>query len=168
VKEIPLSRGLVAQVDDRDYATLMRLAPWHACKGPRTFYAVHSYANGIGRGGPIGKLLMHHVIIGRKYGGRDLDHADGNGLNNQRANLRWSTRAQNRANSAKQRTGANKFKGVSFIARLSKFQAYIGSKPKKYLGVFTSEEDAARAYDAAAIEIYGEFACLNFPQVKEK
>jgi HNH endonuclease len=167
MKEIPLTRGFVAQVDDRDYALLLRLGPWHAHKGPRTFYAVHSYANGQGRGCPIGKILMHHVIMGRKYGGRDVDHADGNGLNNQRANLRWSTRSQNRANSRKQRGSSNPFKGVSFIKRLNKFQASIGHK-RRYLGVFTSADDAARAYDRAAIELYGEFACLNFPQEKGK
>ena len=63
--------------------------------------------------------------------------------------------------------GTNRFKGVSFVKRLGKFQAYIGSKPKRYLGVFTSEESAAREYDRVAIEIYGEFARPNFPQARE-
>ncbi|WP_058189836.1 HNH endonuclease [Terracidiphilus gabretensis] len=167
MKEISLTKGYVALVDDRDYDVLMRLAPWHAHKAPRTFYAVHSYYDGGGREAPrIRKLLMHHVIMGRKFGGRDVDHKDGNGLNNQRSNLRWSTRSQNRANSAKARNGANKYKGVHFLTRLGKFQAYIGSKPKRYLGVFRSEEEAASAYDRAAIDLYGEFACLNLPQAK--
>lgn len=162
MKEIPLTRGLVAQVDDRDYPLLMRLAPWHAHKAPRTFYAVHSYANGHGRGRPVGKLLMHHVIMGRKYGGIDLDHIDGNGLNNQRSNLRWATRSQNKANSAKQRAGANRFKGVSWLARLQKWQAYISVNGQRlYLGVFIDELDAVRAYDRAAREHFGAFAKCN-------
>src|ERR1700749_2303582 len=119
MKEIPLTKGHVALVDDRDYEILMQLAPWHAHKAPHTFYAVHSYYDGGGREAPrIRKLLMHHVIMGRKYGGRDVDHKDGNGFNNQRSNLRWSTRAQNRANARKPHNGANKYKGVHFLARL--------------------------------------------------
>ncbi len=165
MKEIPLTRGLVALVDDRDYATLMRLAPWHVLKGPRTFYASHNYPMGQGRGRPTGSITMHVALMGKRRG-VDIDHIDGNGLNNQRSNLRWATRSQNRANARKPRNSAARFKGVSFIKRLGKFQASIG-KPKRYLGVFTSEEDAARAYDAAANTLYGEFARPNFPQVLE-
>ncbi len=162
MKEIPLTQGKVALVDDRDYALLMRLAPWHAHKAPRTFYAVHSFSDERGRGRPIRKFLMHHVIMGRKYDGRDVDHIDCNGLNNQRANLRWSTRSQNRANSAKPRSGANQFKGVSLNKRLGKFCAYITVRGKRmHLGVFSNETDAARAYDRAAREHFGAFAKCN-------
>lgn len=163
MKEIPLTRGLVAQVDDRDYDVLMRLAPWHATKDKRkrTFYAVHSYSDG----GENKMLFMHHVIKGRKYGDRELDHIDGNGLNNQRSNLRWGTRTQNRANSAKYRSGTNRFKGVSLFKQTGKYRARIG-EAGRHLGFFVLEEDAARAYDRAAIEMYGEFARLNFPQVE--
>jgi hypothetical protein len=106
--------------------------------------------------------------MGRREG-MEIDHIDGNGLNCQRANLRWATRAQNMANRRKLRKGANRFKGVSFLARLDKYQAYIGSGgTRRYLGVFTSEENAARAYDRAALDMYGPFASLNFPQEKGK
>jgi hypothetical protein len=96
--------------------------------------------------------------------GIEVDHRNHNGLDNRRSNLRLATGHQNQGNRRPQ-GGSPRFKGV-YLSR-SKWVAQIrfgGSK--RYLGRFTVEEDAARAYDAAARLIFGEFACTNFNLAK--
>jgi hypothetical protein len=93
-----------------------------------------------------------------------VDHKDGNGLNNQRSNLRLATHAQNSSN----RRGHSKygFKGVSEnhrgIASPYKAAIRIGGS-LIHLGCFKTTEEAARAYDAAARKAHGSYAFLNFP-----
>lgn len=95
--------------------------------------------------------------------GMDVDHWDGNGLNNQRSNLRIVTRSKNLQNKRKTR-GSSEYKGVSWHRQSSKWLVHIKSGGRyKHLGVFIGEEDAAKAYDSAARLAFGEFAALNFP-----
>jgi hypothetical protein len=161
MKTIPLSQGLSAVVDDGDFDRL-RQFKWYAVKKRNTYYARRNL-----RPGPPHCIYMHQQIM-HPGPGQIMDHIDGNGLNNRRANLRLCTVSQNDCN----RTGVlgrGGFKGVFRSAapglRSDRWYARIVAKRRPiHLGCFGTPEDAARAYDAAALKYHGEFAKLNFPQ----
>jgi hypothetical protein len=96
-----------------------------------------------------------------------VDHEDGNGLNNQRANLRPATQSQNLANQRKRPGLTSQFKGVRWYGKLTPWRASISIGGRRvHLGSFITEEAAARAYDAAALAEWGEYARLNFPVIR--
>jgi len=102
---------------------------------------------------------MHCLIMGLK----GIDHIDHDGLNNQRSNLRPATGSQNNANQRSHLTGSSQYKGVSYYKPAGRWSASLRTQQQIiYLGRFGTEEEAARAYDTAAREIWGEYACLNF------
>lgn len=145
--------GYVTQVDDGDYDAVEQFN-WFASAEERTFYALRHL--------PGRKTLqyMHDFIMGT----RSIDHIDHNGLNNQRANLRASTKTQNAQNSLKYRGTSSQYKGVSWSRGRGKWVAYITvNTVRRSLGCHSDEMKAALAYDAAAREAFGVFACLNFP-----
>lgn len=158
MKEIPLTRGKVALVDDADFEGLSRFK-WYAHKGTRTWYA---HRNRQLNAGKQTTVLMHRQILGA-VPGKEVDHRDGNGLNNQRCNLRLCEHAENGHNRCRKMAGgSSRYKGVSWNKRLGKWRADISVNwCQKYLGLFSDEGDAARAYNAAAVQFYGEFAALN-------
>lgn len=167
MKKIPLTRGLVAIVDDEDYESLSR-STWHAvCRTTRaTRYAARREYQGGGRkNGVFEYIAMHRQILGlRKGDGVEVDHINGDGLDNRRCNLRIATRAENRRNSGPL-GGQSRFIGVCPVSRSSTWRAQIGHDgTTTHLGCFPSEEAAARAYDRAALAYFGEFARLNFPK----
>lgn len=158
MRQIQLTQGQFAMVDDADYERVCAFK-WHAHrknKG-RGFYAQTGYS----AGGRQRSLLLHRFIMqaGR---GEQVDHKNGNGLDCRRENLRFCTHSQNVHN-----TPAKKgYKGVVWVRKSLLWAASIMVEGHRfYLGNFSSEEDAARAYDAAAVELCGEFARLNFPGV---
>jgi hypothetical protein len=106
--------------------------------------------------------MMHRVIL-NDFTSPQIDHKDGNSLNNTRQNLRPCTAHFNAGN----RPGwgrSSKYKGVCFDKITGRWASYIRVNGNQiHLGRFVSEEDAARAYDAAALDTFGEFARLNFP-----
>ena len=162
MKEIPLTgrhaRGKVALVDDEDYP-LLSCFSWSAYdKGSDGKYW---YARGWDRLVESRRRVdMHRLVMGFPRG-LEIDHRNGNGLDNRKDNLRVATAAQNQANQ-RSRRGASKYKGVhksekGWRARLSFHQRKIS------LGYFDTEEEAARAYDETAKLLWGDFAKVNFP-----
>lgn len=112
------------------------------------------------------KIYMHRLVMGNPKG--NIDHIDRNGLNNCRANLRICTQSQNGGNQAvrKKPGKTSRFKGVYWkpAMRERKWCAQIMKSRKHiYLGAFHDEEDAAHAYDYAAVKLFGQFARTNFP-----
>jgi hypothetical protein len=107
---------------------------------------------------------MHRLIMGEPPAAM-IDHRDGDGLNNSRANLRICTPSQNQQNRKHQALNTSGYRGVTYHKRLARWQAQLGHDGRKhYLGVFHNPIDAARAYDLKAVEHFGEFANLNFPE----
>ena len=105
--------------------------------------------------------LLHRIIIGTV--GKETDHIDGDGLNNQRSNLRVCTHGQNMRNRKVQCNNQSGVKGVTFEKNSNKWQTRICIEDQRiYLGTFTCLEDAAKAYDAAAVKYHGQFARTNF------
>ncbi len=105
-------------------------------------------------------MFMHRQIM-QPPSDMQIDHIDHDCLNNQRANLRVCTQAQNNANRRKTR-GSSQFKGVYWYASRNKWRANIRvDRQTKHLGYFDDEEDAARAYNEEALKQFREFALLN-------
>lgn len=156
---IPLTRGKVAIIDQADYH-LVAPYRWYASLQHGKWYAVASvYVSP----GVTTKIGMHAVIMSKDANGRTPDHKDHDGLNNRRSNLRFATASQQASNAVTGKNNASGYKGVQ--ARGAKWSMTIMKDGATwYEGGFTSAEGAARAYDAKAKELHGEFAYLNFPQ----
>jgi hypothetical protein len=161
VVEVPLSKGKMALVDADDWERLSRYK-WYAWKNPSSgrFYAKSTFW--IPGEKKSVSIMMHSLIV---MGiGADTDHANTNSLDNRKLNLRPASRSQNNANKAP--IGERQFKGIYFWAARQKWVSGITANGKRRtLGYFDTPEDAAKCYDNAAREAFGEFARLNFPQV---
>jgi hypothetical protein len=136
---------------------------WHAHEIGRcaTLYVDRFCNLGNGRGYA---QRLHRVLVGLDgVRSKIVDHADGDGLNNRRVNLRVTSYGRNKSNSVKRSACSSRFKGVH--AMNGKWRAAIRCDHNRFfLGDFSTEEAAARAYDDAARRLFGEFACLNFGQ----
>lgn len=159
-KEIRLTQEKVALVDDEDFERLNQYK-WYAMRGDATYYA--SRKAGTWRAQQT--ILMHNDVLPTEEGCTP-DHVDGNGLNNQKHNLRPATRHQQAGNVNKKRGSRSRYKGVSVSAsRINPWAAFISvDGVNTYLGIFPTEEQAAREYDASARNIFGEFAKCNFKE----
>lgn len=164
MREVPLGgprakRHGTALVDDKDYA-VVGVYQWCITASTRlgaNQYACHRVRLPDGRS----RLeRMHHLITGWAF----VDHIDGDGLNNQRNNLRQATVRQNARNGRSHRDSSSPHRGVSWFKRDGLWHAQISDGVRnRHIGYFTSERKAARAYDAEAAHFFGEFARLNFP-----
>lgn len=168
MKTIPLTQGMVALVDDEDFDIVAGFK-WHALRRPNgLWHAVRT----VRRHGIKRSIYMHRVIAGAAAH-LEVDHRDGDGLNNRRGNIRIATKRQNAQN--RRQRGAwktSRFKGVSWNEPRRRWRVVIAGGPTDargyarqiYVGVFRDEVIAAHAYDRAALEHFGDFAFTNFPK----
>lgn len=166
VRELPLTRGKVALVDECDWDSVSRYK-WQAMPGAGgLWYAYHVFwSNGKSK-----HLSLHLFLLGLG-GGRNplVDHKNRNGLDCRRDNLRIATHSQNLTNSRRPSRNTSGYKGV---VRNKQIQAPWSAQIRKdckryYLGAYKTKLEAALAYDRAAKELHGEFAALNFPEALE-
>jgi hypothetical protein len=151
MKLIDLNGRGNAFIDDEDFDVVSKHRWYKSPVRAGNYYAVTHYG-----------LMMHRLILGIEKGVM-IDHADGCGWNNCRANLRVATQSQNMANAKKKLNATSRFKGVIFDKTHKRFIARITINKKiVLLGGFKNEEMAARAYDLAAKQNFKEFARTNF------
>ena len=151
MREIPLTKGQVALVDDEDYEDVSRFH-WHFSNG---------YAMGRIAGKGRQKVALHKHLMQPPLG-MEVDHENLNRLDCQRGNMRLCTRSQNVANTIKRRGGTSRYKGVYWATRERAWLAAITvSYRVVHLGHFDNEADAALAYNRAAAAHFGPFARLN-------
>lgn len=159
-KQIELTQGRVAIVDDEDFERLSQWK-WRYLSAPnkRTGYAVRSAPRKT-KLKPRSAVLMHRDIIDAPRD-TDVDHINSNNLDNRRRNLRLCTGTQNNGNQQKYR-GSSRYKGVSWHKNNQKWEADIQFEYKCFfLGLFDDEESAAQTYNEAALQHFGDFARLN-------
>jgi hypothetical protein len=170
-RRVRMTDGRYAKVDPADYYLVCDMT-WYAHGNGWKYYAQHKCQMPDGR---CKRIYMHRLIM---FGSNPkseilntklfVDHINGDGLDNRRANLRFATASQNGCN----KPGLNKsskYKGVSSTGRKNSWQATININNKHiHLGVFDNEVEAAKVYDEAAKKYHGEFAYLNFPKKKRR
>ncbi len=153
MKRIPLTQGKFALVDDEDFKELSKYK-WHVTRNRQILYAGMSVRNKTAQR----HIRMHRFIMNAPEG-QEIDHKDGDGLNNRKSNLRFCTHSQNAYNQKKRRGTSSQYKGVYFNKDHGKWHARISIEGKrKSLGYFDLEIEAGIAYADAAEDVYGEFA----------
>lgn len=164
-REIPLTQGQIALVDEIDYPSIAK-HKWFAKYSPLmgTFYAAR---NRKGEYGSQETVLMHREILGLEKGDpREGEHIQqSQTLDNRRSNIRIATSSENQGNQRRHTRVKSGFKGVHWYAQQQKWGALVTrNRQRIFLGLSSTKELAARSYDVAALILFGEFAHLNFPR----
>jgi hypothetical protein len=158
MRAIPLTRGMIAMVDDSDYEWLNQWK-WFAQMCDGRLYAARSVWDGKIKKKTM--IYMHRFILNSPKGIK-VDHEDRDTMNCSRANLRLADDSQNSMNQKRSKKSTSGFKGVCWHRRMNKWMARIHSYHKQIvIGYFDNASDAAKAYNDAAIKYHGEFAVLN-------
>lgn len=162
MKEIKLTKGYVALVDDEDFEWISKYKWQCANVGYAVSATFRKHRGGSG--------LMHREIL-KAPKGIDVDHINHNKLDNRKQNLRLCFRGQNLLNKNKRSDSRLKYKGIMYVRPSKTMKDAVRKKPyyasiringiRLGLGYFATQEDAARAYNAAAAKHHGEFARLN-------
>lgn len=153
MKEIKLTQGKVALVDDEDYERLNKYS-WRVNRSYDTYYARCSV------GSRVKNYMQHKILLAPP--GTEIDHIDRDGLNNQKANLRLCTHSQNLMNQRHRIGCTSEYKGVCWDRGRRKWKTRIAIDGITInLGRFQSEKEAALAYNDAAVKYFGEFARPN-------
>lgn len=157
MKTIPLTQGLFTVVDDADFEALVQ-HKWYARKSGRRFYAARR------RPASGGCIIYVHRVILRCPAGMQIDHKDGDGLNNTRENLRIVTCSENQRGRIRKPIGkSSQFRGVCWQRRDKKWWAQIKHSGRTiHIGRFENEIDAARAYDDKTRGLGWPPECRNF------
>lgn len=159
MKVIPITKGLEAIVDDDDYE---RLSQYSWC-----YHGDGYAARGFHHNGKVVIEKMHQAVLGKAPKGIDIDHINGNKLDNRKSNLRVVSHQQNCFNTKRrvsktQGVNPSKYKGVTWRNDREKWRSRICINGHRiYLGLYETQEDAALAYNVAAKELFGEYARLN-------
>lgn len=154
MKEIELTQGHVAIVDDEDFDRINAFN-WRVLPSGDNLYGSRT----VQKDNKSVNIMMHRIILGVTDSEVQVDHKNGNGLDNRKENLRPSTRNQNMRNQTRKRSNnTSGYRGVSFEKSSGKWMAYIYVEGKqKKLGRYLDLKDAAAAFDSAAKELFGEF-----------
>lgn len=157
MKKLMLSKGKYALIDDEDYAFLNNFNwKYHTASG----YAYRNKSKG--RDGQRGGIIFMHRTINNTPKGMEVDHINRDKLDNRKENMRNCFRVHNSRNRSGDKNTSSRHKGVHFKKQYGTFEATITVDGKRiYLGRFGNEDDAAKKYNKAAMEYFGEYAYLN-------
>jgi hypothetical protein len=157
---IPLTQGKTALIDADDYSIV---APYKWFAHVDRKGHAYAYANTTLPNGKRTTLIMHRLLLGARPG-QIVDHRSGDGLDNRRCNIRLATPQENSRNRRPYRNSSSQYRGVTLRTRSGRWHAQIFvSGNRIHLGDYIHERDAAMAYDAAARQLFGDFAFENFP-----
>lgn len=151
-------KGKIAVCDECDYERVSKYH-WTLAGDGRHVFMTQTVR------GKSKNTSLHHFILGKPPQGYVVDHINGDGLDCRRCNMRFVTSRENNLNRKSLGNSSSRYKGVTFDKSRGKWNASIYVKGRSInLGRYNQEEDAARAYDKAAYQFFGEYARLNFPQ----
>lgn len=156
--KLTASSGETFIIDREDYDKIkdLKWTSYSSYRKSKKYLRSHTFKNG------VNKTHLLHRIVTDAPKGMEVDHINGDTFDNRKANLRVCTHAENVRNSKPNNRNTSGYKGVRFYKRNKKWGAAIRSNEKRlFLGLHSTKEDAARAYNLAAIKYFGDYAWLN-------